>query len=1196
MLKLERMQISGFKSFSDRTEVGFPSGITCVVGPNGCGKSNIGDAINWVLGEQSPRMLRGKQMADVIFSGSEARKPVGMAEVSIHLAGAEGLLHAEQGKVVLTRRLFRSGESDYLLNGKRARLKDIQDLLDQARVGARSYATIEQGKIDQILNARPKDRRQIIEDAAGISGYKHKRRLTELKLEATHANLLRVNDIVVEVERQIRSLKRQAAKARRYRKLRDQLRQKERIRFGRRARAMDGTLNALRQAENAARDAEAEANARLARAEAELDREREALEQANQVFRRASEQLHQLDIEIDREESRIRGLREKIEENESASRRQAEEAARLVERREATRTRNDEQRALVEAGRTQLERLEQVLTERHEALAASEQNQRQLREAIEGLRGRQFESMNRLAELRNDQRSTEDALGRNRTQRERLEQERSRSRDDLSRIMTEASSLAEEAGTQREIVEQREQALAACEEQLVLARQRLSSRSEELSAGREQEQSSQARLRTLEDVATRFAGVSDGVRALLTSGPASGIRAVGVVADFIEAGRDVESVAEGYLSTLLPTVIVEDDSDVQRAAAFLRSAGAGRTSLISRSQPVGRPAVGTHGNGHGEIPREIVEDSRVNGRLLDRLTLNTAANGTLRERVGDAMLVESLEAALDLHRRYPDADYLTPQGDVVYSSGLVAAGGQAAGDRGLLAHTRQTHEAQATSSQASARVAELRERVEACRREVGALEDESNEHRGAVEVAARRLVALEMQAQRFSDDSERTGRRTEVLADELAVAEEEAQRLALALRELTAGVQSAEQAGKALETELGSRTAVLETGEAELRRLNEEVTGVRADLAALRQRQQTAEQERCRLADEAAELDARIAALTMEADTALGRAAAARESLIATERTLLEHLEQRETSRAQNAETERRIAEMGRELADGEQALRRIREELSGLGEATHHAELDRARTEAEREHLDDLCTQELALSAAEAADVAEAAGVVLEEVDPEQLDREVEEIRGNVEKIGPVNMTAIEEFAELEERHGFLTSQRDDLERSMASLRETIRRINRTSRERFVEAFDAIRTSFQTIFQLLFNGGRADLRLEEEQDVLECGIEIMVQPPGKRLGSIQLMSGGEKALSAIALLFAVFRFQPSPFCLLDEVDAALDDANVTRFARMVREYADQTQFILITHNKLSMESADLLYGVTMEEPGVSKLVSLQLQ
>jgi chromosome segregation protein len=445
MLRLDKMEVNGFKSFGDRTVVRFPSGITGIVGPNGCGKSNIGDAINWVLGEQSAKTLRGQSMADVIFSGSKGRKPLGMAEVSLVFTGAEALPQADQGRIVVTRRLFRSGESEYRLNGARTRLKDIQEMLRQARVGARTYATIEQGKIDQVLNAKPIERRALIEDAAGIAGYKHKRRLAELKLDATHANLLRVNDIVTEVQRQINSLKRQAAKARRYRRLRDELRRIELVRFARQAREMESELQRLRQEECSAVDAEAAATARLGRLEASLIEQREALEQANHSLREASEQLHRLDIEIDREEGQIRACRERIEEATARAGGQEAEAKELFARQQEMLEKVGVQREALQACQDELERISGEHARQQQTLAHTEQSQEKLGQEIEGLRARQFEEMTGLAELRNRARSTEEGLARATHRRSQSEAEQAEARVERSRIEAEALDLTRDA-------------------------------------------------------------------------------------------------------------------------------------------------------------------------------------------------------------------------------------------------------------------------------------------------------------------------------------------------------------------------------------------------------------------------------------------------------------------------------------------------------------------------------------------------------------------------------------------------------------------------------------------------------------------------------------------------------------------------------------------------------------------------------
>jgi len=1193
MLNLERMEISGFKSFSDRIEVVFPDGITAVVGPNGCGKSNLGDAINWVLGEQSPKVLRGRQMADVIFNGTHGRKPLGMAEVSRHFRGSEGLPHNEQGNVVITRRLFRSGESDYRINGARVRLKDIQELLRRARVGTKSYATIEQGKIDQVLNARPKDRRLLIEDAAGIAGYKHKRRLTELKLEATQANLLRVNDIVIEVRRQINSLKRQASKARRYRRLREELREHEQLRFALRTRETDAELTRWREVETEARDHESGASGELGRLEVEVLDRRSALDEANRSHRETAERLHALEIEADREESRIRGCRERIADSEQAGERHRAEAAELAARQGNLDTGRIEHAAEVERGRVQLEQANRSFEERQAALEAEEEQLRQKRAQLEEIRERQFGAMHRTAELRNRLGGIEGALERNAQQQARLVAEQSSASEESQRLDSESSALAAVAAGQRERVEELRAELARAEAALHAARQAQNAGQEALTEGREREQSALARLSTLEDVATRFAGVSDGVRMLLSADSPAGVQPRGVVADFIEARSDTEAAAEGYLKTLLPTVIVSEDEDVARAADYLREQGAGRTSIICSSQPAGALAVGSPQNGKANLPDHILADQRVLGRLRERLNLKTSANGVLRDRIGDAVLVDSLRSALDLHRDYPGADYLTPRGDVVYASGLVAVGGEERAEQGLLAHNRRMHEAEAEATEAAQRSAELQREAQQARNEVARLEAELRERREAAEAGGRRGIELEHETRRSDDDRERSRRRAQVLAEELSNLDEEAARLRVALGEAAAEVEQAQAATSKLEEDLRARALEVEQDEQRLKQCSDEVAGLRADRAARRQAQEALEREAARLDEVVAELAGRITALHDSSRREAERALEAQGQIETSEAALLEHLEERERLSAQAEELDRRVAGLQNEVADGEKKLREVRTGLESLREQTREAELERARAEADRKHLDELCLHELGVSAAEAL---AAAAEGLDEVDAGSLDERIDTVRQKIDRLGPVNMAAIEEFSELEERYAFLTTQQQDLDKAMDSLHETIRRINRQSRDKFREAFDAVRKNYQEIFSVLFHGGHADLRLEEGEDVLECGIEIMAQPPGKRLTNVQLLSGGEKAMSAIALLFAVFRYQPSPFCLLDEVDAALDDVNVGRFARMVREYARQTQFIIVTHNKLTMEASDLLYGVTMEEPGVSRLVSLQLK
>jgi len=1192
MLKIEKMQIAGFKSFSETTEVVFPDGITAVVGPNGCGKSNIGDAINWVLGEQSAKMLRGSSMQDVIFNGSEARKPQGMAEVSLHLAGRSHDNGGERKQITITRRLFRDGESDYLLNGAKSRLRDIQDLLREERVGAQTYATIEQGRIDQILNAKPKDRRLIIEEAAGISGFKHKRRLAELKLEATHANLLRVNDIVVEVARQIGSLKRQAAKARRYGRLRDELRAKEAVRFGAKARRLDVELSRLREAEAEAGAVEAGASARLSTLEAAIVAERTSLEEAVRAARAESDALHQLEIEIDRGEARVEGCRQRIAEAEEADRRLSEEIAALELRHAAAgaeaASRADEL-SVEEAG---LAGATLLLEERRAEVQDAQLLREQRRVRVELLRRGLFESMNRLAELRNRCGSLEEHLARLSAQRERLQRERESAESEHLRVSEEAAGLGEKAQTQQRSVEELKEAVERAEAGLSVARAQHGTGLEQLAAAREQETASSSALRTLEDVATRFAGVSDGVRLLLTGGSSAGVRTSGVVADFVQASREVEGAAEAYLQGVLPAVVVEDDADAGRAARLIRTEGAGRTLFLSKTRSRGVTAAESDGGGRATVPQSLLDDPRVIGRLSDRLRFR-ADDGFVGSCIGDAVLVDSLESALALHRVHPAHDYLAETGEVVYASGMIAAGGRSGGDLGMLAHNRKIADARAQLADAAARAGALQAEVERRRADVERLEAEWLSGRRALETEGQRGTELAMLARRTDDERARAGLRLTVLAEELEAAAVDGARLSGELETSAGLVREAEDGHVRAEETLHVEVTALEADEAALAARTDGESAARADAAAREQRVEAARRDNARLAETLADIAARLFGSKAERDAAIERGREAAELLRATELELTAQWESKRLRTNASLVREDELAARRGALQAQDEALAAERTLLDGARERARACELARTRADSDRRFLDDLCLQELGMTAAGAA---EAAGdEALAAADDEALEAEISEIKARVDAIGPVNLMAIDEFKTLEERHATLSAQQKDLVDAMASLRETIKRINRSSRELFLEAFETIRGHYVETFKVLFNGGRADLVLEEGDDVLECGIEMIAQPPGKRLGHVSLMSGGEKSMAALALLFAIFRYQPSPFCLLDEVDAALDELNVGRFTRMLSEYAGHTQFILITHNKRSMEAANLLYGVTMEEAGVSKLVSLRL-
>jgi len=586
------------------------------------------------------------------------------------------------------------------------------------------------------------------------------------------------------------------------------------------------------------------------------------------------------------------------------------------------------------------------------------------------------------------------------------------------------------------------------------------------------------------------------------------------------------------------------------------------------------------------------DDPRVIGRLKDRLRFR-ADDGFVGSCIGDAVLVDSLESALALHRVHPGVDYLAETGEVVYASGMIAAGGRSAGDLGLLAHNRKTAEAQTQLAEAASRASALQAEVDRLRGEVDRSESALAEVRRALETEGQRRNELEMQLLRTDDERARAGRRLEVLAEELDAVVAEAARLAVELEGSEVFVRAAEDEHVRSEEALHAEVVALHADEEALRCRIDEEAGARADAAVREQRVGAARRENARLVETLAEIVARRDGARAEREAAATRGREAAEVLLATEAELTTQWELRRLKAKEATALEEDLLARRAVLQEKDASLAAERTTLDAARERARESELSRTRVESDRKFLDDLCMQELGLTAADAA--AAAGDEALLSADDAALDAEIADIKAKVEAIGPVNLMAIEEFQALEERHAHLSAQQKDLVDAMASLRETVKRINRSSRELFLEAFETIRGHYVETFKVLFNGGRADLVLEEGDDVLECGIEMIAQPPGKRLGNVSLMSGGEKSMAALALLFAIFRYQPSPFCLLDEVDAALDELNVGRFTRMLSEYANHTQFILITHNKRSMEAANLLYGVTMEEAGVSKLVSLRL-
>ena len=1257
-MRLDRLQISGFKSFSDRSELAFDGGVTAIVGPNGCGKSNVADALTWVLGEQSAKSLRGDKMEDVIFSGSDARRPTGAAEVRLRLSGVvvppslekeigvESPDFAEAGlsngyplpvtrEVEVTRRLFRSGESEYLIDGQHCRLKDIHELLMDTGLGAKAYAIIEQGKIGMILSSRPTDRRQLIEEAAGITKYKARRRTAELKLEAAQLNLTRLDDIVFEVERQKGALKRQAAKARRYTRLRDEMRRWEKVLFARRYRMLAEAIESARARLAEARESEAAAEARLAEVEAVLGALRIAQAEADGVAGRIRDEAHALELAINRRQQQIALDRQQAGMLEARAAELELERQALESRREPERLALEGRRQAAAAADASRASAAVIVEEAANDYARAQRAIEAVEQDVERSRADVYAVVNTITALRA-------AVGSAAAQRERAVESEQRfdveARElaaELERASTERASAAEHLRGAQDGLEAARVARTARESELASARIEHEWRARDVRAREQALAGMSARLRSLEELDAHRAGFADAARMVLVN--ANGrVGQMGALADFLEVEPRYERAVEACLGDLLQHVLVERVEHVSAGLRLVRQEDAGRCGFI-----VGRPSlVALAPEGGGTEAWSLASaGTRMPGseapvafdapagtvRLQTVVNVGGPFAPALRAAIGDALIAESFDAASQL-ASVVSVPVATLDGDV-FRGRHVVTGGDKAESRGILATKRE--------------IKELRDRIAAEQAALAALSDETAQFEQTMAHATAAIQALfaeihrqekvmvsfEAQLASVAQDEVRVQQRAGLVAVEIRRVREEIGGLDLRQQEALESITRLD-ADKQTADDVFAATVQRLNGARERAETASRAAGeARAGHAALVERCTAALGEVSRLEDSARDLEHRVAACAYDItqmgeqrQRLLGGVAALEGALDADVATLAGLRDQ--TRRADDRAAELRASVDTQEaiIRDARRALDAVRALASELdvsrataeSDLTHVAQqaldavgqsLDQVRADVEQMEAAGMVEPDVcAIRAAEAVEPDEDEGAGDEPAEPpaphpERMTAEeaIVELRSKIDKIGPVNMMAIEQHAELEERHVFLTTQRQDLVESIAQTNEAITRIDETTQVRFRDAFTAINTNFQATFSTLFGGGRAGLSLLDDTNPLDSGIDIVASPPGKRLQNVMLLSGGEKALTAIALMFAIFRYKPSPFCLLDEIDAPLDDANIGRFVELLRGMMDRTQFIIITHSRKTMEIADRLYGVTMEEPGVSKLISIQM-
>jgi chromosome segregation protein len=1186
-MRLKRLEIAGFKSFREKVVVDFSPGISGIVGPNGCGKSNIADAIRWVMGEQRVKTLRGKKMDDVIFNGSEEATPVGMAEVSMILA-ADGQQfpgdHAECSEVMISRRLYRDGESEYTINKIPCRLLDVREFFMGTGVGARTYSLVEQGSVASLVEARPEDRRQFIEEAAGISKYKSRKEAATRKMEATRENLVRLNDILREVKTQLNAVSRQAKKAEQYKILKQSLKEAEltvalQTAFDLASRGRD-----RQEAREELQDRETRIRTRLQGFEAALEElKAEVLEDEN-LIAGLQEKRYGIKNAIGIKEQAIEFARRKIADLTARRLKDLAEAEALKRREGET---DGEIAALKEAAagaESAIGTLRREVVEGEQALEELRRMDRACRQALEEKKVRYIDVVTEKAKLKNAlaglARMIEDVTRREEREVREIGETEKRSAE-LGRTLERLrSGLVSDGEALAELAARREEITGELER----TRTDLAESDERIGGLRQEHSRKESRLASLKEFEESYAGCNEGIRSLMTGARgAEGREAfLGLVADQIRVPREYETAVEAVLGDKLQYVVVKDQTDGVRAIDYLKSASLGRGSFVPLEV---RPHTASASPAEFEHLREAVP-------LVERITVREESRAIVDELLGDVLVIPNLLSGISLWRQNGFCGtFVTPEGDIISPSGILTGGSGNGSERSLLRNRREIDELTAEVAALKERIQEEQEERKRTASLIAQWDEELLRLRSQVHLTELRLNGLKKDVERYEGESRQVSERLkalrfnrESLTAEGAEARQKVQGHEARMKQVEASEAQLNEAmagdrerGDALRADLEERERSLTERKVRLASLEQKLEADRRALARLE----------TSLTDQARELAARAA----DAE-ACGREAGEQEERIAAEEGELGTLYTQEEALGKSL-SEKRDAQQEKEamLRAREAEIREVRKALDGCLHEGTQIEMAAREIAMQTENL--------------RGNIQEKYGLDLLPLLPEftplegqalsELAARLEKDRQAVENFGEVNLLALSEHEELKGRFEFLTGQISDLNASLDTLQKTISRINTVSRQRFAETFEGVNKSFQEVFTRLFPGGRAVLVLTDVNDLLETGVDIDIKIPGKKTQSVTLLSGGEKSLSAIALIFSILLYRPVPFVLLDEVDAALDDTNIGLFNRLVKDTASNSQILMITHNKKSMEISDSLYGVTLQKQGVSTLVSVSL-
>jgi chromosome segregation protein len=1179
-MRLEKIVLNGFKSFADKVELAFDSPITAIVGPNGCGKSNIVDAVKWVLGEQSVKSLRSEQMADVIFSGSSSRKAVGTAEVSLSFSNPDGTgrrqLPIEADEVQITRRIYKSGESEYRINNKICRLKDIRELLMDTGVGVKAYSIIEQGQVGQLLSASRTDRRAIFEEAAGISKYRAHKKEALRKLEYTEQNMLRLADILSEVQKQLRSIKFQAGKARNY------------LQYCGRLKELQVNYSLAEYAKNRTQSAEKKSGlerledqlagvvAEVAKNDALMSELGQKITETENELNRTGNCLVAVQSKIGQNLQRIEFLRTRIAE----LRQRKENAEKRIEKLQKQKNlfEGDLRQYKVELanGEKMLEKKKQDAEQLQKAIQEIDAECASLNADLEDEKSGIIDIVRRTAQLHNEVQSI--CVYRNNlsSQKDRLFGRAETSQAELEKLLTEKAQHGARLGDIEKVLGELQQSLDSKHKETEEINSLIAAENKRLAQSKEERSALNSELSVLADMETRREGLNTAVKSILQSRPkfdyVEGILAEAIAAD-VEYANAVEAALEGRTDALVinsTSRLMADKKTIEKLE--------GRVNFICTDKI--EPFVDK---------KDLSKFQHVKGRLVEFVKSESKYAPLVWKLLGKTIVVDSIDAAIELAERIgEDYKFVTLKGEFLSTDGAIKLG-PLGKTTGLISRKSRLRQLQEIIAKITVEIAEIEGQIEKNNHTNEHLTKLCKELRTAIYEAniekmqvSSKLTVYEQNIKRLSEEQPLIAGEIELLEAQIAQSVQKEYDSKQKLQELET-VNS--QRTKRIE-ELDAKYA---ERKAEQQRQTSEFADLRVALGQITEQTKALKQTITNLQSQMQENQTATETAEEEIRNSKFEIRNSHRDILNCEAAVSELFVEKEKNQSASGRLQEKNEKLLEEQKQTEQLIRRKRAEQSEIESAIGELKIELSQLEVKGQDLVERVQDELQIDLVEAYKNYEES-----QVNWDRVREEIAELRGKIERLGNVNVDAIAEQDDLEKRNDFLSSQVEDLNKSKAQLQQLINRLNKKSREKFRETFEEIRVHFQQIFRKLFGGGKADIVLEDAEDILEAGIEIIARMPGKEAMSISLLSGGEKALTAIALLFSVFKIKPSPFCFLDEVDATLDEANNERFNMLLREFQKDSQFVVITHSKRTMSIAEVLFGITMQTRGVSKKISVR--